>query len=99
DVPAEATAYAHRSANFSVVAVGSNQQRLDTEWQRLEPFFDGLYLSFETGTSPERIRDAFPPATLNRLRSLKAEYDPANVFRDNFGIGTIPEDTPERRTA
>ncbi|MHA6667458.1 LLM class flavin-dependent oxidoreductase [Homoserinimonas sp. A447] len=99
DVPPDATAYAHRSANFSVVAVGSSQQRLDTEWQRLAPFFDGLYLSFETGASPERIRDAFPPATLKRLRSLKAEYDPGNLFRDNFAIGTTTQDTPERRTA
>src|SRR5699024_3647535 len=29
DVPAEATAFAHRSANFSVAAFGSDRQQLD----------------------------------------------------------------------
>ncbi|WP_433431534.1 LLM class flavin-dependent oxidoreductase [Nonomuraea sp. CA-141351] len=86
DVPADATAYAHRSANFSVIAFGVNRQRMDREWARLEPYFDGLYLSFETDQRPERLRDAFPPHTLRRLGELKARYDPDNVFRDNFNI-------------
>ncbi|MEV1176280.1 FAD-binding protein [Nonomuraea sp. NPDC049784] len=86
DVPADATAYAHRSANFSVVAFGVNRQRMDREWARLEPYLDGLYLSFETDQRPERLRDAFPPHTLRRLGELKARYDPDNVFRDNFNI-------------
>ncbi|MEV6038041.1 LLM class flavin-dependent oxidoreductase [Nonomuraea sp. NPDC052116] len=86
DVPAEATAYAHRSANFSVIAFGANRQRVDKEWARLEPYVNGLYLSFETDGRPERLGDAFPPGTLRRLRELKARYDPDNVFRDNFNI-------------
>ncbi|HEY5221496.1 MAG TPA: LLM class flavin-dependent oxidoreductase [Microbacteriaceae bacterium] len=87
DIAPDATAYAHRSANFSVVAFGSNRDRLNREWELLHPFFDGLYLSFETDTAPQRIHDAFPPKTLNRLRTLKAEYDPTNLFHDNFPIG------------
>lgn len=94
DVPSDATAYAYRDANFSVVAMGS--QRLDREWDALRSHFSGLYLSFETGTSPDRIHDAFPPETLGRLRSLKAEYDPDNLFRDNFSITPAHE---EKRTA
>ncbi|MEV6306049.1 LLM class flavin-dependent oxidoreductase [Actinoplanes sp. NPDC051861] len=86
DVPAEATAYAHREANFSVVAFGGSKARLDAAWDELAPFFRGLYLSFETDQRPERIGEAWPPATLDRLRELKRRYDPTNLFRDNFNI-------------
>lgn len=96
DVDPGATAYAHRSANFSVAAMGSNAQRLDRGWAGLEPFFDGMYLSFDSGTGPERIDRAFPPRTLSRLRALKTEYDPTNMFRDNFAI--TPDDTTDSTT-
>lgn len=86
DVPADATAYANRSANFSILVMGASRLRLDEAWDRLAHHFDGLYLNFESDLRPERLRDAFPPATLERLRALKARYDPNNVFRDNFNI-------------
>jgi alkanesulfonate monooxygenase SsuD/methylene tetrahydromethanopterin reductase-like flavin-dependent oxidoreductase (luciferase family) len=94
DIAPDATAYAHRSANFSVVAFGSNRERLNREWERLEPLFDGLYLSFETDTSEQRIHDAFPPRTLSRLRALKARYDPHDLFHDNFAIGVATDAGP-----
>lgn len=86
DVDADATAYANRSANFSVVAMGSNAERLDTAWEEIYGHFTGLYLSFETGLRVARLEDAFPPATLSRLRELKDRYDPHNMFRDNFNV-------------
>jgi alkanesulfonate monooxygenase SsuD/methylene tetrahydromethanopterin reductase-like flavin-dependent oxidoreductase (luciferase family)/FAD/FMN-containing dehydrogenase len=89
DVPEDATAYSHRSANFSVVAFGASKQRLDAAWSDLSGHFTGLYLSFETDQSPERLAEAWPPATLARLRALKKQYDPTNVFRDNFNIDPL----------
>ena len=86
DVPSDATAYAHRSANFSVVAFGASKGRLDEAWEQMAAHSTGLYLSFETDQRPERIGEAWPPATLARLRELKRRYDPDNVFRDNFNI-------------
>lgn len=87
DVPAEATAYAHRTQNFSVNAVGRSMGRLNPVWDELVyPHMSGLYLSFDTDPRPERIHDAFPEPTLTRLRELKAKYDPDNVFRQNFAI-------------
>jgi alkanesulfonate monooxygenase SsuD/methylene tetrahydromethanopterin reductase-like flavin-dependent oxidoreductase (luciferase family) len=86
DVPEDATAYAHRSANFSVVALGSHPERLDAQWRTLAAHTAGMYLSFDSSERPERIGEAFPPATLSRLRSIKAQYDPSCVFRDNFAI-------------
>ncbi|MET8152440.1 LLM class flavin-dependent oxidoreductase [Actinoplanes sp. NPDC049668] len=91
DVPEEATAYAHRSANFSVTVLGSSHRRVDAAWQDLHRHFDGLYLSFETDQSPARLADAYPPATLARLRELKRRYDPGNLFRDNFNISPDEE--------
>ena len=89
DIPDEATSYSHRSANFSVVAFGASKARLDAAWEVLATHFRGLYLSFETDQRPERIEEAWPPATLARLRALKREYDPANLFRDNFNIDPL----------
>jgi hypothetical protein len=89
DVPADATAYPHRSANFSVVAFGSSKERLDAAWAELAPYFSGLYLSFETDQRPERLAEAWPEKTLDRLRTLKRRYDPDNVFRDNFNIDPV----------
>ena len=90
DVPPGATAFANRDANFSVVAFGTDRTRLDEAWEDLYPHFSGLYLSFETDTRAERLGDAFPAPTLERLRALKRRYDPDNVFRDNFNIAPWP---------
>jgi FAD/FMN-containing dehydrogenase len=89
DVDADATAYAHRSANFSLVAIGASDDRLNEVWAELSEHVSGMYLSFETGLHEGRIEDAFPPKTLARLRELKSVYDPQNVFRDNFNIGAL----------
>ncbi|WP_305785952.1 LLM class flavin-dependent oxidoreductase [Symbioplanes lichenis] len=85
DIPPAATAYAHRSANFSIVAMGSSERRVDAAFAPLRSHFDGMYLSFETGL--DHVADAFPPPTLARLRELKRRYDPAGLFRDNFALG------------
>jgi hypothetical protein len=86
DVPADTTAYAHRDANFSLAVMGADAQRLDRWFEPVRRQSDGLYLSFESDPSPQRIADAFPPATLERLRRLKADIDPHNLFQDNFNI-------------
>ncbi|WP_430781717.1 LLM class flavin-dependent oxidoreductase [Actinoplanes sp. G11-F43] len=86
DVDPAETAYAHRTANFSIAVMGSSKRRVDEGWAALLPHFDGLYLSFETDPSPARVADAFPGATMERLRLLKRRYDPTNLFRDNFFV-------------
>ncbi|RKQ88345.1 FAD/FMN-containing dehydrogenase [Solirubrobacter pauli] len=87
DLPGDATAYAHRTQNFSVNAVGRTMERINAAWDELVyPHMNGLYLSFDTDPRQERIHDAFPEPTFSRLRELKAEYDPDNVFRQNFAI-------------
>ncbi|MFC5929385.1 LLM class flavin-dependent oxidoreductase [Cryobacterium melibiosiphilum] len=89
DVAADATAYAGRSANFAVVALGSNNAALDSAWAPLERHAVGAYLSFETQLDARRLRLTFPPATLERLQAVKSRVDPHNVFRDNINLGQL----------
>ncbi|GAA4583604.1 hypothetical protein GCM10023194_21380 [Planotetraspora phitsanulokensis] len=86
DVPGDATAFAHRDANYAVACFGMPGPGLDRAWDELRPYFSGLYLSFETGPVDQRLHDAFPPETLTRLREVKSTWDPENVFRDNFNV-------------
>lgn len=90
DVPSEATAYAGRSAAFSLSAFGATS-RFDEAWERLVPHLSGSYLSFETGTGPQWVERAFPPAHLARLRELKRRWDPTGLFRDNFFIDPVDD--------
>ncbi|RKR86353.1 FAD/FMN-containing dehydrogenase [Micromonospora pisi] len=88
DLPRDATAYPHRAQNFSLLAatVAERRAALDKLWADLYGQLDGMYLSFEADTDPERLLDAFPEPTLGRLRAVKAAYDPGNVFNRNFPI-------------
>ncbi|WP_461296903.1 hypothetical protein [Streptomyces harbinensis] len=86
DVPSDATAYARRDANFSLVVMGGADEVVDRARVRLSPFLDGLCISFETSLRPERIAAAWHPRTLSRLRELKSVYDPECVFGDNFAL-------------
>ncbi|MGW8529692.1 MULTISPECIES: LLM class flavin-dependent oxidoreductase [Nocardiopsidaceae] len=88
DVPADATAYAHRTQNFCLATMSSGPRvpRMDERWAELEEHLEGMYLSFDTRTGPEVLARAFPEPVLGRLRGLKAEYDPGNLFDKNFPI-------------
>ncbi|MER7763280.1 FAD-binding oxidoreductase [Streptomyces sp. NPDC097619] len=57
--------------------------RLTKELQKGAP---GVYANFLADDSEERIREAYPDATWDRLRAVKRQYDPQNVFRVNNNI-------------
>jgi FAD/FMN-containing dehydrogenase len=44
------------------------------------------YAGFLADEGPDRIRAAYPGATWDRLREVKAKYDPDNVFHHNQNI-------------
>ncbi|MET1004076.1 MAG: FAD-binding protein, partial [Propionibacteriaceae bacterium] len=86
DVGTQATAYAGRSASFSVVALGFDDASLDAAWAPLARRATGSYLSFESQLDAARLRLAFPPPTLERLQSVKRRVDPDDVFHDNVDL-------------
>jgi hypothetical protein len=91
DVPEGETVYSHRSANFSVIAMGANPDRLDASWEAVAAHGQGMYLSFDTSLRPERITTAFPVEVIERLRAVKAEVDPDGLFGDNFSVKQCEE--------
>jgi hypothetical protein len=88
-VPADATAYAHRTQNFSLSAITSSRGRaaLDRRWEQLSQEITGVYRSFDL--DDDRLALAYPPATLERLRAIAAIYDPDAVFGHDLPL-TVP---------
>jgi FAD/FMN-containing dehydrogenase len=94
-VPADATAFAHRSSRIMVNVAALFEQVEDRqkyeEW--VQAFADdlrqddqGAYVNFLEDEGEERIRAAYPGATWDRLREIKRRYDPGNLFRLNQNI-------------
>lgn len=78
-----ATAFAHRTQEVWVAAwfqpVPGEEQ--DRAWHIIAPRLRGLYAAYTSDTRPERVREAFPSPTFERLVMVKRQYDPDNVFR------------------
>jgi FAD/FMN-containing dehydrogenase len=94
-VPVGATAFAHRDCRImlAVVAVcaGPEDRATQRAWatdltDRLDQGYEGAYIAFMGDESPERVRQAYPGATWDRLQAVKARYDPANLFRRNHNV-------------
>jgi FAD/FMN-containing dehydrogenase len=94
-VPVEATAFAHRRSRIMVnVAAFYNgpEDRAKREaWvadfaAALQQRDSGAYVNFLGDEGEEQVRAAYPGATWDRLREVKARYDPTNLFRLNQNI-------------
>jgi FAD/FMN-containing dehydrogenase len=94
-VPAEATAYAHRAnrimANVAALYNDPGEAAKHEEWVTnfagaLDQGYDGAYVNFIGNEGEARDRAAYPGATWDRLRAIKARYDPTNLFRLNHNI-------------
>ena len=94
-VPADATAFAHRSSRimvnlFSVYAAPeeapANEAWIAKVGAELQQGDKGVYVNFLEDEGEERIRAAYPGRTWDRLREVKRRYDPGNLFRLNQNI-------------
>jgi FAD/FMN-containing dehydrogenase len=93
-VPSETTAFGHRDAlfNLSVLAI-SNDPGMDgaqkawarEQWQKALPYSTGgAYVNYMS--EGEDVHTAYSDARFQRLAAIKAQYDPANLFRFNQNI-------------
>jgi FAD/FMN-containing dehydrogenase len=95
-VPADATAFAHRDRRF-MAGVGSVYQHAadrpaqDAWADRFAAALrrdgrPGVYVNFLGDEGPDRVREAYPGLTWDRLVEVKRRWDPDNLFRGNQNI-------------
>ncbi|VTR76686.1 FAD-binding oxidoreductase [Cellulomonas hominis] len=94
-VAADATAYAHRASrvmgNVAAFVQDPGDRAQRAEWVAgtaalLDQGDAGAYVNFLGDEGPERVRDAYPGPTWDRLAAIKATYDPENLFRRNQNV-------------
>ena len=94
-VPVDATAYAHRTKRI-MVNVASFYEG-DHDFAQREKWVTDVtealsrgdprgYVNFLGDEGADRVRAAYPGPTWDRLRDIKARYDPGNLFRLNQNI-------------
>jgi FAD/FMN-containing dehydrogenase len=55
-------------------------------WRRIRHEGSGVYVNFLEVEGPDRVHEAYPPATYARLAEIKRRYDPGNLFRFNQNV-------------
>lgn len=96
-VSADATAFAHRTSEALLIpAVFMPKEASDAEmesallpWRAVAPYASGAYINFFSTATGEEIDACYPPATLERLSGIKREFDPGNVFNQNFNVKPV----------
>jgi FAD/FMN-containing dehydrogenase len=98
-VPLEATAFAHRQrpmmAGVGCVYEDAADRPEHDAWAdrfaaALRQGDPGVYVNFLSDEGPERVREAYPGPTWDRLVQVKRRYDPGNLFRGNQNIPSGP---------
>ena len=94
-VPADATAFAHRSSPIMAICVsfhegGDDRVRkqawVDAFASDLDQGREGAYVNFLEADDPSGVQRAYPGATGERLARVKAKYDPDNLFHRNHNV-------------
>jgi FAD/FMN-containing dehydrogenase len=94
-VAADATAYAHRDRrvmlNVAAMYMDPDEAQTHQDWASgsmalLRQGPPAAYANFLGDEGEERVREAYPGPTWDRLAAVKAQYDPDNVFRLNQNV-------------
>src|SRR5262249_1445487 len=88
-VPVDATAFGHRNSrvmvNLATLYERPEEKLTHEAWAdnasaAIRQSDHGAYVNFLGDEGEERIRAAYPSGTWDRLRTIKAQYDPTNLF-------------------
>lgn len=99
-VPADATAFAHRTSKIMVNTAAlygpPAEGPVHEEWvsnfaAALKQGDNGVYVNFLSNEGESHVRAAYPGRTWGRLRAIKGQYDPTNLFRSNHNIPPAQE--------
>lgn len=94
-VPSDATAFAHRERGILVNVNAAYQRAEDASEHQawvanlagaLSDGKPGAYTGFLGDDGADRMREAYPGPTWDRLVDVKRRYDPTNLFRGNHNI-------------
>lgn len=94
-VAADATAYAHRASrimvNLAAFYEGEDDKARRQAWvdefgAAIDQGDRGEYVNFVGDEGEAGVRAAYPGATWDRLATIKAVYDPENLFRRNQNV-------------
>jgi FAD/FMN-containing dehydrogenase len=103
----EDTAFGHRGAgfDFTILSIWTDPAETETHvswardfWSAMRPHStEAVYVNNLGEEGADRVREAYAPATYERLVALKDRYDPANRFRFNQNVK--PSEEASRVTA
>ena len=102
----DVTAFAHRHRRYFVAIIGLwldpaedaavHEAWTAALWRVIRGEGRGVYVNFLEVEGPERVREAYPPATFARLAAIKRRYDPRNLFRFNQNVPPRGDGTGDR---
>jgi len=95
-VPANATAYAHRTQPFILNIHTRWRNKEDDQkclawvkdfYKETKPFSRGVYVNFiSSNEEADRVKDAYTSDVWSRLVEIKERWDPQNLFKVNQNI-------------
>jgi hypothetical protein len=96
-VPNDATAFAHRDKKYMLALINGwngsagggsavHYEWVQSIWEAVRPYGKGVYVNFLQVDEGDRILEAYPEQTYERLVAVKRRYDPTNFFCLNQNI-------------